>query len=118
MSDTLLEFATPLLEGLPAGALRSDYHDALQMAVIAWNLCVRAQAGAEADFDGRLTKAVSELNALSPDERAGFLEVVRALALRKLALFPDDRRIVMDVEAAQHGPDIRVLTSTLRSGGG
>ena len=78
---------------------------------------MRAQAGPGADFDGRLTEAISELDALSEDERSAFLELLRALALRKLALFPDDLRIVREVEAAQHGAEIRVLASTLPTEG-
>ena len=102
MSETLVEFAEPLLSGLPEGAGAKDWVDPLAVAKLVWNSLVvsfpkenlvatlRQGLGADVDVD----------------------ELVEELARRKATRFPDDRRFIVDFRTHDAGDRVHVTALT------
>ncbi len=102
MSDTLVEFAEPLLSELPQGAGAEEWGEALQIATMIWN-------GLVVDFPKE--KLVAELKeGLWPDAEAE--ELVAELAQRKDTRFPSDLRFIVDVWTHEAGNRVHVTALT------
>lgn len=102
MSETLVEFAEPLLSELPRGAGAEEWGDALQIATMIWN-------GLVVDFPkARLVADLKE--GLGPDADAAGL--VEELARRKDTRFPSDLRFIVDVWTHEAGNRVHVTALT------
>jgi hypothetical protein len=105
MSDTLVEFAQPLLDLLPPDAKLPQFRNALSFGSHMWNFCVLDASDTDDD-----QKHAAELLASLRTEmhRAGISEdfvdaLVEELAGRKMTLFPDDQRLIAGVEVRREG---------------
>jgi len=120
MSDTLVAFAQPLLDGIPPGAPIEAYEGELLLGATVWNFFVTLDR--EYDRQGRAVEVLEEqtrtiLDALSlgtdmsEDDALGLLQT---LAARKHDLFPNERRLIGDVRAEFRGDRVHVVAlSTL-----
>lgn len=101
ISESLLDFALPLLQQLPPGdetAVRS----ALQTAALAWNAAIEeAVSGSKAIF-GEARRQLSRLS----DPRA--LEVFEGLVARKRELFGGDLRLIGDFSLSREAGKVNV----------
>jgi hypothetical protein len=109
ISDTFVDYAQPLLERVPPGCTPGQLRRALLIASGVWNAVV-AKRG---DIDGAVelvTRTLAE-EVRQPVPR-GWLATIERLAVRKLARFDDDDRIVTDVDVHLVGDRFRVLASS------
>ncbi len=100
ISERLIELIGPEL-------LRSvspqDRESLVILAAIAWNLgsCELKQSPEEADTLRQLLEEKPEMGELSD-------QLVEPMVQRRLALFPDDMRIVVNASVSRHGDQFRV----------
>jgi hypothetical protein len=104
MSETLLEFAGPVL-AVPDDAGPSEVRSCLLFAGVIWNAMVAARTDVDSVVRD-LTPMVSKGLKISTEEASS---LVRELANRKLERFPDDHRRVMDVETYWENGEVRIL---------
>jgi len=98
MSETLVEFAQPLLSKLPEGAGAAEWSEVLQIATLVWN-------GMVVSFPKE--KFIADLKqGIGPDTDVEGL--VEELARRKVARFSDDLRFVFDVRTYEAGDRVHV----------
>lgn len=98
MSETLVDFAEPLLSELPAGAGAKDWIDPLQVAQLIWNSLVVSLPKEElvANLRQGLGRAVD------------VDELVDELARRKATRFPDDHRFIIEFRTHDAGDRVHV----------
>jgi len=107
-SEPLLAVAQPLLE-------RSDDMEearlAVQAAAMAWNLALEPQESREALIRQLAEEACYD----DPRERSRAKRTLRMLVDRKLALFPDDGRVIVDFDLTEtpEGMQVSVVSATL-----
>ena len=117
MSDVLVAFAAPILETLDEDASLDEYRGALRFASIIWNVLAmldeeyRRGAGVLVD-----QARVDELTSLLEEAVGGFddenLALVEMLRVRRHELFPDERRIIMDIGAELQGDRVHVMAAS------
>jgi hypothetical protein len=91
ISETILDFAEPLLESAPAGVTVAAVEEALGIAIAVWNAVVLEQAGET----GLLEQLQLDLTARTPrTARAELHTHIADLEVRKRARFEDDRRLI------------------------
>jgi hypothetical protein len=102
MSDTLIEFAQPLLSELPEGAGEVEWRIALNVASLVWNGLIVGWPEA---------KLVTELRpGLGPDVNAEGL--VAELARLKSTKFANDPRFIVEVLTHKEGSQVHVTALT------
>jgi hypothetical protein len=106
MSDTLVEFAEPLLDMLPKDRAVAEVRSVLGLASALWNLSVVSQQEPEKSEELR-REVVDAIEAAGMEECLA-AKLVELMAERKRQLFPDDRRIVAGVEARRQGDMINI----------
>jgi hypothetical protein len=92
MSKVIQDFAEPLLE---QGSSGEEYRAAFGIAIIAWNLSLLPEAAREQ----KLTQSIRP--ELGPQGEAILVTMVQ----RKLALYPDIQRQILDFELTPMGGD-------------
>lgn len=98
MSETLVDFAEPLLSKLPEGAGAAEWGEVLHIATLVWN-------GIVVSFPK--DKLVADLKqGVGPDSDVEGL--VEELAQRKVARFSHDLRFVFDVRTYEAGDRVHV----------
>jgi hypothetical protein len=123
MSDVLVEFAEPLLEDLDKTSPLEEYMGVLRFASVVWNILAMVEAeerragGVDALADGARMR---ELEALL-DQAVGGMdaegeELVAMLWARRRALFPDERRIFMNIDAEIQGDRVHVTAASTMIG--
>lgn len=90
ISQTLLEYAAPLLEHMPPGASFSQRHSVLQVAGTVWNALVVAQWGQH----DMLPDIYRRLEQMPQPDRSSMREMIDLLVVRKRTLFPRDLRAI------------------------
>lgn len=110
MSEVLLEFAEPLLDGAVDD---SDYRAGIGFAVMFWDLALLP----EEEQPEALKHMARDLGKTSrsndPEIVEYFQRIGKMLLLRKKALFPDITRAILDYEIVGKGETIQLLiTST------
>jgi hypothetical protein len=90
MSKILLDFAQPLLE---TAENKDQYREGLLIAIIAWNLTCLPEAERMKNLNEHVLKALGEDGA----------SIVRLFVQRKLALYPDIQRHILDFELVDQG---------------
>lgn len=109
MSDTLADFARPLLDRLPDDAVAEDWELALSFASLVWNNVVNGKKASK-----RLVSIARQTLAavrLREDEAAA---VVDELVERKSAIFADDDRFIAGVTAYLEGGMLRIFAASAR----
>jgi hypothetical protein len=91
LSDTLLEFARPLLEHLPSDATPEQGEEVMRLAVTVWNAIV-ADRWERGTF--HLREVHAHLEAAEEPGRTVMLSVLDALVARKRLLFEADLRAI------------------------
>jgi hypothetical protein len=117
MSDVLVAFARPILDTLDDDASVDDYRGVLRTAAAVWNILAmfdeesRRGGGVLVDQARtiELTKLLAEAVGGLDDES---IAIIDALRERRRALFPDERRIVMDVGADLRGERVHVFAAS------
>jgi hypothetical protein len=94
-SEALLTVAVPLLEGTRPDAGRADYELAMRLAQLAWNCAVSGRIG-----DETWELLVEGLGLLLDDAELG-VALGAVLVQRKHALYPHDRRLILDVHVGE-----------------
>ena len=102
MSETLVDFARPLTDQLPADSTAEELKATMTFAACVWNVVdVQGVRDAVAYLS---TKMPHRLRVRAPKA----LAVVRKMLTRKDELFGDDHRVAMEIEVYRDGPELRV----------
>jgi len=118
MSDVLVAFAEPLLDTLDDHASLDEYRGALRFASVIWNILAmfdeeaRRSGGVLVDQERivKLTKLLNEAVGGFDEESHALVDAFRE---RRRTLFPDERRIIMDVGAEVQGDRIHVVAASV-----
>ena len=108
MSETFPEYAKPILEQLPLGHTPGQLRKALLIASGVWNAMV-AEGGDVDRVVALVTRILTETKQPMPP---GLSAAIERLAVRKLARFDDDDRIVTHVAVERVGDQLRVHASS------
>jgi hypothetical protein len=100
LSGILAEFAKPLIQ---QAKTRKDYKTALGLATIAWNAALVPE-----EERAQMLRGKEMVDALGP---VG-IELMEKLIARKLALFADEKRPILDFELVDRGGGQFYLTVT------
>jgi hypothetical protein len=109
MSATFADYARPIIEQLPPGYAPGQLSKALLIASGVWNAMVAERGDVDRAVEfvtGILTEAKKQR---VPD---GLSVAIERLAVRKLARFDDDDRIVTDVQVQRVGDQFRIHASS------
>jgi hypothetical protein len=102
MSETLVDFARPLTDQLPADHTAEELKATMTFAACVWNVV---------DVQG-IRDAVVYLGTKMPRclrvRPPKALAVVRKMLTRKDELFDDDHRLAMDIDVYREGTELRV----------
>lgn len=93
ISETLLDFAKPILDVLGRSSTLTELDQALKVAVTAWNSVIFDESVGRSDYVLRARSLLSG----TPGPAALFDELVR----RKRALFAGDRRLIGEVKVLE-----------------
>jgi hypothetical protein len=107
ISETLLEFARPLIDSLGPGATCSRFEQVLVLAVSAWNASVMAASGEL----GWVVRARAALASAAGPAR----ELFEALLRRKREYYASDLRIVGAFKIIEEGGGTTQLWAEARS---
>ena len=115
MSDTLLEFAQPILELLPSDPARGQIENALMLGLLLWNSFVLEATGKDDDLKEAGAIRAHVLATATGSGVAGHLMqgLVDELAARKKNLFPDDHRLIAGVDVRREGDHIYIQAMSL-----
>jgi len=105
MSDTLLEYAGPLINALPDDAGLEELKRVLQLAAVVWNAVVEE----DGDVDEAALNLVADMKSklqVTPPEA-----VIEWLADRRVFRFGDDPRVFLSVDVVREGDRMRVLAA-------
>jgi hypothetical protein len=106
MSEILQRFAEPWLGRLPDDVHDDDMRLVLSLAATVWNEGVVGMT-----TDGRALEMGREIfSALGWTE--SFEEAARKLRQRKAILFPDERRLFLDIDLARESGGLRVYAAS------
>jgi hypothetical protein len=117
MSDVLVAFAAPILDTLDEDPPLEEYRGVLRFASIIWNVLAmfdeegRRSGGVLVDHDkvAELTNLLEQAVGGFDEENLALLDLLRA---RRAELFPDERRIFMDVGAELQGNRVQVVAAS------
>ena len=115
MSDTLVVFAEPLLEGIGPGAPIEAYETELLCAATVWNFLLSLEVdhkrgdGAVHILDEHVGEILGILSLGTDMDDADALDLLRQLAARKQELFPDERRLIGNVHAEFRAGRVHVV---------
>jgi hypothetical protein len=107
MSDTLVEFARPLIDRLPADPPAEELKLVLTFASFVWNCVLKGANAHELVLPNAQT--VLDILGLSPAEAGA---VVDGLIRRKKEMFVDDERLVVSVHAFRERGMLRILAAS------
>jgi len=107
MSDTLVEYARPLIDRLPADPLPDELKLVLTFASSVWNCVLKGANAHELVLPN--AQPVVDILGLSPAEAGA---VVDELIRRKKEMFVDDERLVMSVHAFRERGMLRILAAS------
>ena len=108
MSATFAEYAQPIIEQLPPRHAPAQLRRALLIASGVWNAMVAEQGDVDAAVEFVTRVLAEETKEPVPD---GLSAAIERLAVRKLARFDDDDRLVTNVELQGEGNRFRVWLS-------
>jgi len=105
MSDTLLDYAGPLIKALPDDTGLEKLRMLLQLAAVVWNAVVEE----DGDVDEAALNLVADMKSklqVTPPEA-----VIEWLADRRVFRFGDDPRVFLSVDVVREGDRMRVLAA-------
>ena len=104
VSDTIVEFARPLIDELPDDCSGQRVEMVLNLASIVWNMMLIK----DGDVAETVREVMSSSGDIFPEDSAHFVEF---LAQRKQQFFSHDLRIIAGVRAYRDGGEIRVMAA-------
>ncbi len=109
ISETLLEFAAPMLEA--AGGSKRRFEEALRIAFTSWNAVVYADVRGDDKFLDQMRNL--------PANMLGVSSLVEGLIERKRTLFGDDHRLIgkYEVTRTEDGFNVRAEARDPRTSG-
>nr|VFJ56203.1 MAG: hypothetical protein BECKFM1743C_GA0114222_101715 [Candidatus Kentron sp. FM]VFJ59015.1 MAG: hypothetical protein BECKFM1743A_GA0114220_102294 [Candidatus Kentron sp. FM]VFK11937.1 MAG: hypothetical protein BECKFM1743B_GA0114221_102163 [Candidatus Kentron sp. FM] len=113
LSEVLLEFAAPLItatDGDPNGEEK-----AIMVAVVLWNLAVLPEqelAKLKQDISTKIAEKDPSAEGYELLFEKGFNEMFEIMNRRKQALFPEDKRLVVDFSLENEGKKKRLLVAS------
>jgi hypothetical protein len=115
MSDTLVEFAQPLLDLLPDEAGLAMTRNVLSLGMLLWNCFVLE---ASPSLDDRKEAGELRAHVLATASRSGVAPRLRTnlleeLAERKRTLYPDDRRLIAGIDVRPDGDGFHVQAMSI-----
>lgn len=109
MSEVLLDFAEPILDGM-----RDDscFDDAIAFSALCWNLALMPSEEQRV----HLNDAAGAMAGSDLFKREGIQQCVRMLLDRKRAFFADCKRLIVDYEIVQErtGPRLLVVSAPFK----
>ena len=110
MSDTLLEFAQPILDLLPEDPALGQLENAFALGTLLWNCFVLDATGKDED---RQEAVDIRAHVLATATRAGVAQddmedLLDELAGRKETQFPDDQRFIAGVDLRRDGDGFHI----------
>ncbi len=110
MSDTLKDFALPMVELIPSREDRlTASRTLLVIAKAVWNATVLASEDSLVGELQELSRRISKQIGLPPPL---CFNLLMALADRKLQFFANDRRLVLEVDVTEEGDSLRIYASS------
>jgi len=102
LSEAVLEVGEPLLN---EASSREQFEQAIMLTVMAWNFSLMDPG----DVTDALGRAIEKTNS-DFDDAYAFVQLLGALIDRKLELYPDDDRMIIDYEVNvnKRGPNLLV----------
>ena len=110
MSDTLVEFAQPLLDLLPSDPALGQVRNAVALGSVLWNCFVLEASGKDEDLveADAIRARVLTTAAEEGVPRDLTADVLAELAERKRTLFSDDRRVIAGVDVRRQGDGFHI----------
>lgn len=109
LSDALVEVMEPYIPWPPDDEELDVLERGLLLGAVVWNATVEgSDLGASAEL-----RRWADQSGMTARDRDELGRVVEEIAARKRALFPEDRRIVADVEVVTEGGRATVLAASL-----
>ena len=99
LSAAILDFASPLTDGLPAGTPIDARRETLRIAITLWNALSLKTAGQGEMF----ADLMDRFRKLPHPQSVVMASLVREMLQRRLRLYPDDNRLVGDWELRDLG---------------
>ena len=106
ISQVILAFAKPLLDEAPGEVAKRN---AIEFAIIAWNLCIIRQRSGETSYQDALNKLRASFATTVPKEFIGYLE---KMIDRKRELFAGNLSFVMGHEISISGNDVHLSVAS------
>ena len=108
MSEVILDFAEPFLEGIRD---EESWETMIGFAILCWNIALTSEEEQEKSLSDRIAELVK--SAKNDPSAADFLEVIGRLLLeRKKALFPDNKRPILNYEIVGKGDSMTLLVTS------
>ena len=108
LSEALLDVIQPYKAMLKVNTL-TQMHNLVLMGVAAWAVAI----GPEPDRPRIFRNMVDTFPDMSKAVRADFEEILWGLVERKLALFPNDQRVIINAQVVDEGGDWHVTAASL-----
>jgi len=105
MSEMISEIAAGFIRG---GKTVEDRHDRLNAACSAWNMACASPEVRRQQLEQYVEGYLRFNPATSPTNLASVRKVMESLIERKLELFPDDHRQIVDSRVVMVGNDFRI----------
>lgn len=102
MSERLFELVRPFV-----GTRAKRLHAAIPIAIAAWNSTVHP----DEDWEAAVTRTVQASEDLS-EHLENVKEIFRRLRQRKLELYPEDQRIILDYKLIEQGREVQLHVVT------
>lgn len=103
MSEVLLEYAQPLLDGV--GENKTEFVNALKMAMVVWNYEIMTEEGKVTDE----MRMLFEYGLMDKDSK----EIISILQERKKKLFPDIKHTIADFKLQRIGDRYNLVVLTI-----
>lgn len=100
ISETFLEFASPMLQVLPTPMKREDIEKILKIAFTVWNVVVYADVRGDEHFVAELRKSVSSAVEVEI--------IINNLISRKRTLFGDDQRLIGEYKLTMNKGELKL----------
>ena len=108
VSEALRQVAAPLLK---EARTREQAHACVLLSSLSWNLAVLPESKRQSYRQTFEAKASEAFPATDPQMRT----LVDDLMARKQALFPDDNRMILDVEVTDEGNEWRIMAAAVQA---
>ncbi len=107
VSDVILEFAEPLLE---YARNERSFKTMVGFAIACWDVALRPEEEQEKSICDAIHRVAKEAGD-DPETAAHLETVARVLLARKKAIYPNDRRIILNYEFVEEGDSTQLIVT-------